>query len=285
MGNRKNNRVGILYLDSADNGLTHDFFAGILDSFKKSVEEKGYNVCFLNSTRQKNNRESYLCQAERLGLDGIFISCIEHEDQEVRDLLHYGVPVVVVDEELEGAVSVKSDNVLGIRNLVRYIIEMGHKRIAYITGDATTVTAIRLKGFCETCEEMGITIPREYIRQSAFRDMKKAAFETEQLLRLENPPSCILYPDDFAAIGGLNILRARGLEIPKDISVAGYDGIRILAYYEPKLTTIKQDTVEMGRQAALQLMSLIEDPEVPVEKNIVVNTMLQKGRTVGRIYY
>ncbi|MGN0415773.1 MAG: LacI family DNA-binding transcriptional regulator [Agathobacter sp.] len=284
MGIKKNNMVAVLHADSANSGLTHDFFAGIMDSFKRSVENKGYNMCFLNSDKQGLNRQSYTQQVKQLGIDGILISCIEYNDPEVTELLHSGIPIVTVDEELEGAITVKSDNVLGIKNLVRYIIEMGHKRIAYILGDDNTVTSIRLQGFYEVCEEMGITVPDCYIRHSFYRDMKQASFETEQLMRLKTPPTCILYPDDFAAIGGINILRARGLNIPKDISVAGYDGIRILAYYEPRLTTIKQNTFELGQQAALQLISYMEAPETVSRETVVVDTTLQKGRTVGKFY-
>ena len=281
----KNYRIGVLYADSANNGLTHDYFAGVMDSFKRSVEKRGYNICFLNSDKQGDNRKSYMEQIREMGLDGVLISCIEYDDQEVIDLLRSGFPIVTVDEKFENVASVQSDNVQGIKNLVHYITEMGHRRIAYILGDNNTVTSIRLQGFHAACEEAGVTIPDEYIRHSKYRAMKKAAYETEQLLRLEIPPSCILYSDDFAAIGGMNIIRARGLEIPRDISVAGYDGIRVLAYYEPRLTTVRQNTVELGNQAAEQLLLRIENQGNPVGEPVVVDTVLQKGRTVGRVYY
>ena len=66
-----------------------------------------------------------------------------------------------------------------------------------------------------------------------------------ELLKLKEPPTCILYPDDFAALGGMNAVRAKGLTIGKDISIAGYDGIRLGRHLEPKLTTIRQDTQAM----------------------------------------
>ena len=219
------------------------------------------------------------------GFSGVVIACIEYQDAEVRELLDSGIPIVTIDEDIDNITTVKSDNQQGIRNLVRYLAQMGHKRIAYIIGDDNTVTSIRLNGFLEECKELGIEVPEEYIRRSLYRDMKKASYETEQLLRLENPPSCILYSDDFAAIGGINILRARGMEIPDDISVTGYDGLNILAQYEPRLTTVKQNSVEIGRQAAIKLMEQIENPGKRIAETIVVDTVLEKGRTVSRVYY
>lgn len=280
-----NNTIGVLFADRANSGLTHDYFAGILDSFKRTVEERGYNICFLNSNQQNENRKTYLEQANMRGFSGVVIACIEYQDAEVRELLDSGIPIVTIDEDIDNITTVKSDNQQGIRNLVRYLAQMGHKRIAYIIGDDNTVTSIRLNGFLEECKELGIEVPEEYIRRSLYRDMKKAAYETEQLLRLENPPSCILYSDDFAAIGGINILRARGMEIPDDISVTGYDGLNILAQYEPRLTTVKQNSVEIGRQAAIKLMEQIENPGKRIAETIVVDTVLEKGRTVSRVYY
>ena len=119
-------------------------------------------------------------QSRRLKLNGILISCIEYEDPQVVELLESGIPLITVDEEIPGIPAVKSDNIKGIQKLVHYIAEMGHKKIAYILGDSNTVTSIRLKSFYEACDEMGIQIPDTYIRHSKYRDMEKAAYETER---------------------------------------------------------------------------------------------------------
>lgn len=281
----KSYNIGVLFADQSNNGLTHDYFAGILDSFKRTVEEKGYVISFLNCCKDGVNRKTYLEQVRHRRYDGVVIACIEYDDAEVTELVRSDIPIVTIDQEIDNAIAVNSDNVQGIKNLVRYLGEMGHRRIAYITGDDNTVTAARLRGFREACEEIGVKIPEEYIRNSEYRNMKKASYQTEQLLALETPPSCILYSDDFAAIGGINVLRARGLEIPEDISVTGYDGINILSQYEPRLTTVRQNTVKIGRIAAEKLIECIENPKQADRKTVVVETELEKGRTVGRAFY
>ena len=97
------------------------------------------------------------------------------------------------------------------------------------------------------------------------------------------PPTCILYPDDFSCLGGMNMLREKGLRIPEDISIAGYDGLRIGRHVEPKLTTLKQDTVKLGSYAAQKLIGQIERPKTSVPEIIVVEGEVYEGGSVGNI--
>lgn len=279
------NNIAVLFEDHSNNGLTHDYFAAILDSFKRTAEEKGYNISFLNCNRTRENYLTYLEQVKQKNYDGVVIACIDFNDKEVIELIESKIPIVTIDEEIENVISVKSDNTYGIKNLVDYLVEMGHRRIAYIHGDINYVTNVRLNGFREALKEHNIEVNEEYIRPSEYRDMKKAAYQTEQLLRLKNPPSCIMYSDDYAAIGGINVLRARGLEIAEDISITGYDGIDILAQYEPRLTTVYQDTKQIGRVAAEKLVEYIENPDNVTIDTTIIDTILEKGRTVGEEFF
>ena len=103
---------------------------------------------------------------------------------------------------------------------------------------------------------------------------------TQELLALKNPPTCILFPDDRASFGGLNAIREAGLKIPEDISVAGYDGSLIGQQMEPKLTTYRQDTEAIGKHAAEELISLIEQPKTTVIQQVVIEGQVIDGETV-----
>ena len=107
-----------------------------------------------------------------------------------------------------------------------------------------------------------------------------AAIATSELLNLKDPPTCILYPDDFAALGGINEIRDRGLRIPEDISIAGYDGINFARILEPKLTTLCQDTETIGRLAAEKLIDLIENPKTTIIDKFTVDGTLFPGASV-----
>lgn len=277
--------IGVLFSDEANSGLTHDFFAAILEAFKRAVEARDYHLCFINASKKNEKRKTYLEQVREEGYDGVLILCIPFDDPEVVELMESGIPVVNIDEEVDGVISVKSDNEGGMKALMRYILGMNHKRIAYITGEDCHVTQARLKIYMDMLREAGIEIQSDYIRQGRFRDTNTAAYLTEYLLRLDDIPTCIIYPDDYAAIGGINVLRARGMEIPGDISVAGYDGINVMSIYEPCITTVVQDKQEIGRRAGERLLEWIENPAYELENTIIIDTSLQKGRSVGKVYY
>ena len=278
--------LGILFDDEARNGLTHDFFASVLNGFKNQAEEKGYDITFINTRKDNPHKTSYLKRIQDRNIQGVGIICTNFEDPEVKELISSDVPVVTIDEPLDGVISVLSDNAQGIKNLVYHISGMGHTKIAYIHGNMNSVTQVRLKNFKEACDKLGITVPEEYIRQSFFRDINKTAFETEALLRLPDPPTCIIFPDDYAAIGGINILKAYGMVVPDDISVAAYDGIDIPSRYDPQITTVKQDMDGMGRAAAEKLIKLIETPEEITDfSDVMIETKLVEGHTIKQMLW
>lgn len=278
---RRTNNIGVLFTDEGHNGLTHDYFAHVLDSFKNTAEYSGYNITFINSCKESPVRLSYLEQCVSKGFDGVVIACVDYTDDEVTELLRSEMPIVTIDYVCSEKINVISDNNTGMKELVEYVHSKGHTKIAYIHGEGTAVTKGRLSAFKRTCEEFGVTYPPEYVRKSAFRDVPGAYNETMELLKLDNPPTCILYPDDYAAFGGINAINDKGLKIPEDISVAGYDGMALGRCYNPPLTTLIQDTERIGREAATKLIAQIEKPDTALIEIVVVEGKVFEGSSVA----
>ena len=105
----------------------------------------------------------------------------------------------------------------------------------------------------------------------------------EELLDLEDRPTCVFMPDDFSAVGAYNAAQERGLRIPEDISIIGYDGIPVSRALYPKLTTLKQDTKQIGRKAAEELTALIENPKTTLIEKILVEGYLVEGGSVKKL--
>lgn len=271
--------LGILFADKSRSGLTHDYFAAIMESFKVTAEAKGYDITFTNCNLP-GRAMNYYEHCRYRGLDGVVAACIDFYTPEAQELIRSSLPIVTIDHVFDGRIAIVSDNVKGMADLTRYICSQGHKKIAYIHGLDSSVTRGRLSSFYRTMAEAGLDAPDEYMREAPYRDTKATEQITKELLDLPNPPTCIIYPDDFAAIGGINAIRERGLRIPEDISIAGYDGITISKILEPKLTTIQQDTKTIGKRAAEQLIQLIECPKTTVIENIVVEGRLLPGNSV-----
>ena len=272
--------LGVLFVDKAMSGLTHDYFSFVLDSFKRNAEKHGYDITFINCSKKGKNRMSYLEHAKHRGFDGVVIACIDFDDPEVTELIQSDVPVVTIDHLFNNRIAIVSDNVDGMRQLVTYIYEKGHRKIAYIHGADSSVTQNRLSSFYRTTKELGIEVPDEYVREAAYRDTKEAYRKTEELLDLPDPPTCIIFPDDFSALGGYNALAEAGLSIPDDISVMGYDGIYLSRVVNPSLVTYQQNTAALGQTAADKLIELIEHPRVTLPEQIRVSGRLLSGRSV-----
>ncbi len=275
--------IGVLFMDESQSGLKHDYFSYVLDSFKRTIEQHGYDMTFINCCKTRTNRMSYLEHTRYRGFDGVAIACVDFYAPEVMELVRSSIPVVTIDHLFNNRMAVISDNVKGMKDLLTFIHGKGHRRIAYIHGADSAVTQSRLSSFYKTAEELGMEIPDEYVKEAAYRDTKATFAKTSELLDLPKPPTCILYPDDFASFGGINAVKDRGLDIPQDISVAGYDGIRIGRHLEPQLTTLRQDTERLGAEAAENLIRLIEFPKTTVVRTIVIEGEVFEGKTVGEI--
>lgn len=271
--------IGVLFADAANSGLTHDYFSAVLESFKTAAESHGYDITFLNT---HTGSRSYLEACRHRSMDGVVIACIDFNRPEVIELMNSSVPVVTIDYQCDTCSSVISENRKGMQDLVEYIIRCGHRRIAYIHGDTnSSVTRTRLEAFRSTLSQHGIPVNEDLILPSSYLDLNTSAAKTRELLSLSLRPDCILYPDDTALLGGLNVLHEYGLKIPQDISIAGYDGLRVSRYVSPQLTTVRQDTERIGKEAANQLIKQIEAPDTTPLIHLPINGVLVTGCSVS----
>lgn len=273
---------GVLFEDDSYHGLTHNFFSHILNSFKHRAEELGYDISFISD--HLGGREiSYVEHSRYRNYDGVVIASVNYTRHEVMDLVNSGIPVVTIDYTFDSCGSVVSDNIKGMQELVTYIYSMGHRKIAFIHGEDTAVTRSRVASFCRTCRELGLEIPEEYLVQGKYMNPKESGLATRKLLELPDPPTCILYPDDIAYIGGMNEIERMGLEIPKDISVAGYDGVDVSQMLRPRLTTMKQNAQLIGESAAEELARAVEEGRLYIPGRIVIPGTLLTGQTVKKL--
>jgi len=269
--------LGILFVDERRSGLGHEYFSSLLESFKEEAEDHGYDITFINHN-VGGRPMSYLQHCLYRGVDGVIIACIDFTDPQVLELARSRIPLVTIDHVYENRLAVVSDNVSGVEKLVRHVYEKGHRKIAFLHGEPITVTRNRLAGFYRACEELGLEVPEGYVRECVYHDPERCAQATRELLALPDRPSCILFPDDFSYIGGRNVLKEKGLRIPEDISAVGYDGIQLAQVLG--LTTYSQNTQDIGRIAAQQLIGMIEHPEEPRPDRILVSGGLVEGNSV-----
>lgn len=269
--------LGILFVGERRSGLSHEYFSAMLESFKEESESRGYDITFINHN-VGGKRTSYLKHCLYRGVDGVAIACVDFTDPQVQELVDSGIPLVTIDHVFDNRMAVLSDNVNGMETLVRYVYSKGHRKIAFLHGERTTVTANRLTGFHRACVELGLEIPEEYIRECVYHDPDRCAQATRELLELPDRPTCIIFPDDYSYIGGMNTIAETGLRIPEDISAVGYDGIHLAKVL--RLTTYSQNVGELGRTAAQRLISLVEHPQTTPIDRVLIPGELMEGTSV-----
>lgn len=274
--------LGLLYVDKSNSGLEHEYFNVILNSIKKEAERLGYDVTFI-SNKIGNSRNSYLSHARYRGCDGVVLVSADFHDPEVIHLVESNMPTVIIDHIYHNRTAILSDNSKGLSEIVHYLYEQGHTKIAFIHGEDTTVTQERLASFHQACSKLGIKIPKAYMKEALYHIPKHSGLATRELLDLPDRPTVIIYPDDYSYMGGLTEIEKHDLKIPDDISVVGYDGIYLSRILRPVLTTYVQDSAEIGKNAASKLIQMIEKPKTFMAEQIVISGHLQLGQTVKDI--
>ena len=226
---------------------------------------------------------SFLEHCKYRNCDGVVIANVDFMDPTVTELVNSDIPVVTIDYLFDDRSAVVSDNVQGMHDLLSYVYSMGHRRIAFIHGELTAVTRSRLASFHKTATELGLEVPDDYVRTARYHDPRQSGLATRDLLALKEPPTCILYPDDVSLLGGMTEIERSGLSIPGDISIAGYDGIPLSQLLRPILTTLRQDSQQLGAQAARLLIEAIEQPKTYLPQLVMIPGSVQEGGTVRRI--
>lgn len=279
---KRSNNLGVLFVDKTQSGLAHEYFSKILNSFKVEAERSGFDITFI-SCNLGQTRMTYLEHCRYRNCDGVVIASVDFYDPSVIELVQSDIPTVTIDHVFDNRTAIMSDNVSSVRELVQHVYEYGHRKIAFIHGEDTSVTQKRLASFFKTCEELGLDIPEEYIKPAIYHDPESSRIATKELLSLKERPTCILYPDDYSFLGGMSEIEKNGLQIPNDISVVGYDGINLAQVLRPRLTTWKQDAEAIGREAASQLIKSIEMPKTYIPQQITIPGQLLIGNSVKKL--
>lgn len=277
--------IGVLFGSEEGAGLTDEFFPKVLNSLKKAVEKRGYEITFINK-EIGNHTMTYLEHCRYRGVDGVVLAYVKYWEPEIMELLESDFPVVTVDYVFDKKTSVCYDYARGMRDLVTYIYAKGHRKIAYIHGqgaDVTGITKERVDSFYHSMTGLGLRVPDEYVKAGEYLGFRRARQLTAELMDLPDPPTCILYPNDFSALGGMGEIYKRKLVIPDDISIAGYDGIPVAKALTPELTTLEQDLDKMGDAIAENIVSLIENPTKTEPKRVVIQGRVLQGESVGNI--
>jgi LacI family transcriptional regulator len=255
---RKSFTIGVI-VPSITNPYFPEFVRGVEDV----AHQHGFSLFLCNSDNQSDKELAYLQLLRRHAIAGFIDACYMENSrcrETLVDLIEHGVPVVVLGNLRihPKTVVVDSKNRQGGYAAVAHLVELGHRRIGVIKPPPTIVGLDRLSGFQIGFHDHGLPILDQYWVDGGF-DVSHGEAGIRCLLRLPNPPTAVIAANDLVAIGAATALRQMGKRVPEDISIIGYDNIRMAELYDPALTTIAQPVYEMGATAMRAIVRRIAD--------------------------
>jgi DNA-binding LacI/PurR family transcriptional regulator len=211
--------------------------------------------------------------------DGAILVLARGQSERLEALHRQQIPFVVVDHRGELGVDVASvgaTNWVGGRAATEHLLALGHRRIAVIGGPATLRCSVdRIAGYRAALEEAGIAVDPSLIRPGEF--IPQTGYEqTCALLDLPEPPTAIFAGCDGQAMGVYSALRVRGMRLPEDVSVVGFDDVPVASLVTPTLTTIRQPLMEMGRVATTMLLRLIAGEPLDSRRMELTTTLVAR---------
>lgn len=233
----------------------YEIFKGVNDE----IREQKYDMVLVTSGQSDQNELNQITRLMGGIVDGIMLVLPREAARYLEVLRFQELPIVLIDHRSSSdrLPSVRATNLEGMAEATRYLIQLGHRRIGYIKGIADMGTTIeRYQGYLKALREYGLEEDLELVRQGDYEPPSGMRCGYE-LMSLARPPTAIIASNDQMAFGLYAALKEKGLAIPEDVSVIGFDDIPSAAYQVPPLTTVYQPLYEMGRTAVRMVISAI----------------------------
>lgn len=278
------------------NTLMIPFYAEFAQDILVQAKNTGYSV-LISSTQELRQSPEHRIQEERLlihnlvdrGVDGLIMSSALREDPVVAELQEINFPFVLALRDVQRGPKDPRIDYIGIDNqrggylAAEHLLKSGYRHIAVITGDMQTLSAHdRLAGSLQACADWGVTIPRELILDGGYRREMARAIAVELVTRA-HAPRAILSHSDHMAMGVLEALHEKGLRVPEEMAVVGFDDIEMAAMPGIGLTTVAQQKATIGKLAVDMLIDRIKSPNEHLARRVILDPVLIVRRTCGGI--
>jgi LacI family transcriptional regulator len=269
--------IGVFF-SSISEGTSDTFFHEIVKGINKVID-KEYNLVIRGIDDYQNSHP-----IDNKNFDGIIVvSQSKNDDKFIETIIEKNIPIVVINRniEKEGLVNIMSDDTKGVYDAVTYLIKNNHQKIAFIEGNKEfESSAYRKKGYLKALEENDISINENYIISGRY-DLLSGYKSMKKVLELDDIPTAVFCSNDDIGVGAMKAIFDKGLSVPGDISVIGFDDSNFCNYVTPPLTSVRKDSQTMSEYGGKNLLNIIKNQEVDKEKiyiksNLVVRKSVRK---------
>jgi DNA-binding LacI/PurR family transcriptional regulator len=260
------------------------YFTQSINGIEQSLREAGFDLLLYNFSQVEARQRIFQEKLLRGKVDALIIISMPPNDDEFKSLLDLGIPLTLLGFDHSGCNSVKVDDVLGGKIATKHLIDYGHKDIGILSGERDTALAFnvsndRTLGFLQALHDANLEFsPENEIRGDY--NIQTSEIATAAFLTKKKLPTAIFCHSDEMAFGAMKAIRSRGMRIPEDISIIGFDDHEIAEYVG--LTTVSQPPQFLGQIAAAATISTITNPDTEI-KHLSVATSLVIRQTTSRI--
>jgi LacI family transcriptional regulator len=271
---KRTHTLGLILTD-----ITNPFFTTLARGVEDAASEHGFSVIFCNTDESFEEESRYVNVLTQKRVDGVLLVPTAGTSTSIAFLESRGVPFVLIDRRVPdvSADVVRCDSEQGAYDLVHYLLELGHRRIAALGGsqDITSATD-RIAGYHRALADAGLSQDRVYFTSFTVEGGYQAA---QQALAARPRPTALFAANNFVAIGAYKALSEMGLSIPHDVSMVAFDDLPPTVGFEPFLTIIEQPAYDMGRRATQRLLERLNSNQEPLD--IVLPTRIVVRKSSG----
>ena len=276
LSKREFHLIGLLIPD-----IRNPYFVEIARGIEDSASRHGYLVVLCNTDREAEKERGYVEELRAMRAGMIFAGSAIEQEAHLRDLATHPAPIVAISRHELPCSSVLTDSFQGALDATTHLIQLGHRRIAFVGGPPNTFSSVdRLEGFRLAMAQNGIPVDEELVVDGDYT-MEGGAAAFRRLMAVRRLPTAIFAANDQTALGVMREARHNGLRIPQDISVVGFDGIAAAAQAEPPLTTIHLSLHHIGQLAAELLLDQLKSGRVEQRSILVKGNLTVRGSTAA----
>jgi len=273
---RQSKVLGLIISD-----IQNPFFTSVVRGIEDVASHNGYSLVLCNSDEDPEKEKVYVDVMRAEAVAGVIIASASEAQPHIDTLLDAHIPVVALDRRIKDrrVDSVLVSNVQGAYEAVTHLIERGHRYIGFIGLPLTRTTGReRFEGYQRALRQHRLPVVRARMRIS---DAKQQGgyVAAQDLLERQPRLTALFVANNLTTLGALQAIHERGLRIPDDISIVGFDDMPWATLLHPPLTAVAQPTYELGRQAAELLLARLKDPHKPVAHVQLPTTLIVRGST------
>ena len=274
LSTNKSRTIGVFMLNRDNIRLKENFGIEIVDGITELANHAQYDILLFTITNDDQCSYLELCK-ERKVEGAIFISLCS-DDPQLEDIKKSEFPIAVIDLKLKGKNLgyITSDNYSGIQRALDYLFEMGHRKIGFIKSCAgAEVSQIRFNAYRDYLQTEDL-YQKDYVWQGDF-SKESGQQVAEEILGKTNKPTAIIAANDLMALEAMNTFKQSGVKVPQDISIIGFDDILAARYSDPSLTTVAQDGIGLGKEAAQFILNSLRGQETTSEKLLTTKLIIR----------